>query len=217
MATSERRRDRALRLARRLRSEIGTQIRVARVDNGVSLRAAAQSVGMDYSVLGRIERGEIDGVSIEQVVLACVAVGLEPSSRGNPRGDLARDAGHLRLLARFRARLPASTDWHTEVPIPLPGDLRALDGRFSIGRSLIGVEAETHLGDLQAIGRRSLLKKRDGGIDVLILLVADTRWNRDVLALHREAMRGSFPLDTREMLASVGGGRVPRADGIIVL
>jgi hypothetical protein len=172
---------------------------------------------MDYSTFGRIERGVIEGVSIEQVTLACVAVGLEPTFRAFPRGDPPRDAGHLRLLDRFRRRLPASAPWHTEVPMPIAGDLRALDGRTRLDERFVGVEAETQLTDVQAIERRVLLKKRDSGVAVLILLVADTRSNRSVLARHRESLRGSFPLDTREILAAISRGHAPVGDGIVVL
>ena len=217
MATWERRRSRGQAVARRMLREIGTQVRIARQAAGLSLRAAATTVGLDYSTLGRIERGLLPGASLEQISLACVAVGLEPSLRAFPRGDAPRDAGQLRLLARFRARLPASAVWQTEVPIPIPGDLRALDARTELEDRRIGIEAETHLGDLQAIERRALLKKRDSGIDFLILLIADTRSNRTRLGVFREEIRGAFPLDSREILAAIQRGHAPTADGIVVL
>jgi hypothetical protein len=172
---------------------------------------------MGYSTLGRIERGALAGVSVEQVALACVGVGLEPTFRAYPRGDPPRDAGHLRLLARFRARLAGGAPWQTEVPMPIPGDLRALDARTSFDDLLIGIEAETQLGDVQAIARRVLLKERDSGVDVMVLLVADTRTNRSVLAMHRDMVRGAFPLDTREVLASLTQGRAPTANGIVII
>ena len=56
---------------------------------------------------------------------------------------------------------------------------QAGDGRPR--RCLIGVEAETRLRDLQALQRRLALKRRDGGVDRVILLVADTRSNRAIL------------------------------------
>ena len=172
---------------------------------------------MDHATFGRIERGRIEGVSLTQVTLACLAVGLEPAFRAFPRGDPVRDAGHLRLLARFRARLPVSAPWETEVPMPIPGDLRALDGRTRLRGQLIGVEAEVQLRDVQAIERKVVLKKRDAGLDVLILLVADSAANRETLRMHRAALRGAFPLDTREVLASLARGDPPRADGVVIL
>lgn len=80
------------------------------------------------------------------------------------------------------------------------------------------IEAESRLGDLQATERRTLLKHRDDStIGHMFLLVAATRANRRALALGREGLRGNFPLDTREALASLGRGRCPGANGLLVL
>ncbi|HET9347069.1 MAG TPA: hypothetical protein VFO05_15355 [Candidatus Limnocylindrales bacterium] len=45
-----------------------------------------------------------------------------------------------------------------------------------------GVEAETVVDDTQALDRKLALKKRDGLVDHVILLVADTPRNRRALA-----------------------------------
>jgi len=217
MPTSERRRDRALALAAAMRRDFGGQVRTARRSHGLSLRAAAGSVGLDWSTFARIERGEVRTLSLEHVALAAAAVALAPILRSYPAGDAVRDAASLKLLARFRARLPRGAPWATEVPMPIPGDLRALDGWSRLMDSSLGVEAETQLYDLQAQTRRALLKQRDADVDVLILLVADTARNRDALRLHREALRGSFPLDTRAVLRSVSRNEPPSANGIVVL
>jgi hypothetical protein len=65
--------------------------------------------------------------------------------------------------------------------------------------------------------RRCALKMRDGGIRIVILLVADTIANRRMLALHREDLRTNFPLDTREVLLKLAAGKPPAASGIVVL
>ena len=184
---------------------------------GLSLRAAGQEVGLDHGTLSRLERHALEHVTVRQLVLACAAVGLDLSLRTFPAGDAVRDAGHLRLLARFRARLPSGRELATEVPLPIPGDRRALDGRLRLLDGAMGVEAETRLADLQAAERKALLKQRDAHLDRMVLLVADSRGNRAVLERHREDIRGSFPLDTRAILAALGAGRLPSANGIVVL
>jgi hypothetical protein len=168
-------------------------------------------------VLGRIERGELANVTLLQLALACAAVGLRLSGKAYPDGDPIRDAGQARLLRRFEARLPPGTPFRRETPIPIPGDRRGIDGTAILDRTRTGVEAETHLSDLQALERRVLQKQRDASLRVLILLVADTRHNRRVLALHREALRASFPLDTRAVMARVTQGLPPGRNGIVVL
>lgn len=218
MAARERRRDKALALAASIRREMGLQIRISRRSHSLSLRAAAASVGLDFSKLAQIERGQLVSVSVDDLApLACAAVGLAPSIRAYPAGDAVRDQASLRLLDRFRARLPANSPWETEVPMPLVGDLRGLDARTRLEGRTIGVEAETQLYDIQAQTRRALLKKRDAGLDVLILVVSDTARNRHVLREHRESLRGSFPLDTRAVLQALARGVAPASDGIVVL
>ncbi|MEZ0239226.1 MAG: hypothetical protein ACAH65_00365, partial [Chloroflexota bacterium] len=93
---------------------------------------------MDYGTFARIERGELPTVSVVQLALACGAVGLEFSGRAFPGGDPTRDAGHLRLLTRFRKLLPPSAPWRTEVPIPLAGDRRALDAWTTFDGQTVG-------------------------------------------------------------------------------
>jgi hypothetical protein len=81
----------------------------------------------------------------------------------------------------------------------------------------VAAEAETRLIDLQALERRISLKRRDSGIQVVILLVNDTLSNRRVLRAQREGLRSSFPLDGRQTLGAVRSGRRPTASGIVVL
>jgi transcriptional regulator with XRE-family HTH domain len=217
MTTRESARDRGLeRAARDIQRMLG-EIRGTRRAAGLSIREAALAVGMDASAFARLERGETQHPTVEQLALACASVGLQLETRAHPVGEPVRDAGQLRLLARFRAQLAAELPWATEVPMPTAGDLRALDGWTRADRLVIGIEAETRLGDLQALQRRAQLKKRDAGLDRLVLLVADTRSNRMVLEEHRELLRGSFPLDTRAILRAFRAAHAPTDDGIAIL
>jgi hypothetical protein len=172
---------------------------------------------MSRAALGRVERGATPSVSVRSLCLAAAAVGLEFSGRTYLAGEPIRDAGHVRLLARFRARLPAGAPWATEIPLRIPGDLRALDTRTVLDRRSIGIEAELRLADLQALERRLLLKQRDARLDVLVVLIADTRHNRAVLAATREELRGSFPLDARPILAALAAGQAPAANGLLLI
>jgi transcriptional regulator with XRE-family HTH domain len=205
-------------VARQIRAEIGTDIRDARMNAGASQQSAGASVGMSHAQFGRIERGALVTPTIEQLSLACAAVGLKLVVRAYPDGDAVRDAAQLALLRRLRALLPARTAWETEVPLPIPGDRRAWDAviRFA-ARDVAAIEAETRLRDAQAVQRRIALKKRDGGIDRVILLISDTRSNRAALAAVREDLRNQFPLDSRAVLAAIRAGHAPPADGIVLL
>ena len=78
------------------------------------------------------------------------------------------------------------------------------------------VEAETHLGDLQAIERRVGSKARDLGVAGVILLVAETRHNRAVLGLHAEVGE-RFPIGTRACLGALSTGSDPGVDCLVCL
>ena len=159
----------------------------------------------------------VHGLTIDAACRVGLAVGLRFGARLYPDGDPVRDAAQLRVLERFRSRLTASCQWRTEVPLPLAGDRRAWDAVITLHRRRAGCEAETRLGDIQALERRLALKLRDGGADVLIVVVADTAHNRGVLRAHREALRGLLPLDGRQVFAALAAGSLPNANAIVVL
>ncbi|HEX7949116.1 MAG TPA: hypothetical protein VF494_02115 [Candidatus Limnocylindrales bacterium] len=217
MATRERRKDRGREQADRISRQTGAEIRLTRRGAGVSIRAAAASVEMSETMFGRIERGRVRDVTVAQLAMASAAVGLRFNGRAFPDGGPVRDEAHTRLLQRLRDELPAGTPWRTEVPLRIAGDLRAWDAQCVLDKTAVGIEAEMRLSDLQALDRRIALKRRDGGLAVVILLVADTHANRRHLREHRNHLRSSFPLDTRAVLAALRLGRPPSASGIVLL
>ena len=183
----------------------------------LSQRAAGRSVGMSAAQFGRIERAEIEDLTLDQASRACAAVGLHLLTRAVPGADPAVDAGQLALLERFQRQLPSAAPMPREVPIRIPGDRRAWDAMLRVAGVEIGIEAETRIRDVQAVDRKCALKARDGGVRIVILVVADTAVNRRMLGLHREALRASFPLDTRQVMGALRAGRVPSASGIVIV
>jgi hypothetical protein len=209
--------DQALEDTRRVIGMIGGEIRNGRHTAGLSLRAAGRSVAMSHAQFGRIERGEMEGLTINQASRACAAVGLKLVVRIYPDSDAVLDAPQLALLERFRARIGGTGNWAREVPLPIAGDRRAWDAVVEIGGHRIAIEAEARLRDLQALERRITLKQRDGGLPIVVLVVNDTATNRAILKVHDREIRASFPLDGRAILAAIDGGRSPVANGIVLM
>lgn len=205
------------RLATRFARELGEEIRRARIANGLSQSSVGAAAGISRAQVGRIERAELSELALEQICCAGLAVGLRLGARLYPDGDAVRDEAQLRLLERFRMTLPPGTAWATEVPFPLPGDRRAWDALIRLSGRRAGCEAETRLADVQALERRLALKARDGAVDLLILVVADTAHNRAVLGREREALRSLLPLDGRDVRRALREHRLPEASGVIVL
>ena len=75
---------------------------------------------MSHAQFGRIERGALITLSIDQACRAGFAVGLRYAGRLYPDGDPVRDAGQLRLLERFVALLPALAARGPRVAVPDP-------------------------------------------------------------------------------------------------
>lgn len=186
----------------------------------MSLRDAAAASGASYSQLWRFERGELQQVNIADVGAWCAVVGLDLSLRAYPAGDPIRDRAQLALLERLRARLHPSLRWRTEVPLPIERDLRAWDADIrgtSPARWRARVEAETRIADGQALERRLTLKLRDDPHGHVILLVSETRANRQAMGRLRDGLRQTLPADTREILTALADGRDPTTSGIVIL
>ena len=131
-------------------------------------------------------------------------------------GPTVRDRAHHALLERLRARLHPSLRWRLEVPLRIPGDRRAWDAAIDGVDWWQPVEAETRLSDVQALERRINLKCRDDDVAHVLLLAADTRSNRQVLAAAGDSLRTAFPADGRAIRAALAEGRRP-GSGIILL
>jgi transcriptional regulator with XRE-family HTH domain len=180
--------------ARRTVAELTTELRRTRVDRGLSQAEVGRAVGLSGRQVCRIERGLSPDVSIVGLCRLVAVVGLELSARAYPAGEPIRDRAHVAVLGQFRGRLHRSLHWRVEVPLPVVGDLRAWDGHVSGEGWRVGVEAETRPTDLQALQRRLALKLRDGGVDALILVLADTRHNRALLQAHGDELVQRFPV-----------------------
>lgn len=167
---------------------VGAEVRLARVASGVSQESVAEACGLSRPKVGRIERGESRSLSIADLFACSMALGLDVSLRLYPGRRWNPGAGQLRLLERLRQLTHAALKWATEVPLPIAGDRRAWDAAITGRGFRIGVEAETRLSDAQALARKIALKGGDGDVTSVILLVADTRRNRELHAVVAAAL-----------------------------
>jgi hypothetical protein len=170
--------------------------------------------------VSRIERGRsprvsTERVSIERVATVLAVVGLDLGARAYPAGPPIRDVAHLRLLARFRARIGPSWRWRPEVPIGGTGDLREWDGVLVRAGQVIAIEAEIRLHDVQALFRRIAAKRRDGAADRLVLVVADIRTYREVVRAARPEFGAAFPADAWSTWPALVAGLPPPDDALV--
>jgi hypothetical protein len=209
---AERARQRAEEDDWRVRREISR----ARRGAGLSCDAVGAACGISGSAAWRIERGITRTVDLRTLACLGSVVGRDIRLQAFAAGDAIRDAGQIRLLERLRLRLHPDLGWRTEVPIPIANDRRAWDAVIRGSGWLTAVEAETVLDDLQAVERRIALKQRDGNLEQVILLVAETPRNRRALRAAPNAF-ARFRRDPRATLRALAAGRDPGSSVILIL
>ena len=103
------------------------------------------------------------------------------------------------------------------MPVGGQGDLRAWDAVLVRGTVRIGIEAETRLGDVQALLRRIELKCRDSGIERVIIVAADTRANRAAVAAAAALLGPSFSVSPSAAWAALREGRDPGGNAVLLV
>jgi transcriptional regulator with XRE-family HTH domain len=185
---------------------------------GISQATVAAAAGISRAQVGHLERAELAAPNLEHIASVAAVLGLSLRMNLYPEGEPVGDHVQLRLLRAFRERIDPSLPWRTEVALPIAGDRRAWDAVAIAPESWIGIEAISRFGAADGILRRANQKQRDDPrIGRVVLVVADTVRNRRALAVSAAAVRAEYPLDTRAILASLRGGRVPSLNGIAIL
>jgi transcriptional regulator with XRE-family HTH domain len=220
MTSRERPIDRGRRLAVADRARIGQELRTARSILGMSQASVSRSSGLSPAQVGRVERGVLPSVSVDQLARIGASVGLDIRVRAYPGADPVLDAGQVALLDRLQLRLHPGLSFRTEVPLPIVGDQRAWDaviGGLTGPAAQLPVDADTRLVDGQGQVRRVMLKLRDSGLDHVLFVVADTRHNREAVRAASSSLLADFPVSPRLALRALASGRHPGGSAIVLL
>ena len=173
--------------------------------------------GWSHTEYWKFERGLAKAISIDDISMVASVLGLELSVGLHPVGEPLRDKGHQALVTRLRLILSPAFRVLAEAPLPNFGDRRAWDLLLRLPQQLIGVEAETRIRDMQRLVRHMHERERDGGTDVTLLLLSDTRTNRDLLPELVEALGASFGAAPRVLLRSLRDGQPLPGSGVVLL
>ncbi|HET6745179.1 MAG TPA: helix-turn-helix transcriptional regulator [Candidatus Limnocylindria bacterium] len=192
------------------------EVRAARLAAGVSQATVARSIGVAKSTVSRLEAGRPPLPNFVTAARMARVVGLDLSIRCFPAAGQLRDSAHVALMSRLVQRTSPAIDCAFETPVR-PGDPRAWDIHLRSGSRTAGVAAETRIRDLQALLRREHLKRAEGRVDHLLLLVANTKHNRQVVREAGPILAKAMPLRTRAVLAALKRGELPPADGLVLL
>ena len=216
MTTRTRSLDEARRRSTRLAHELGDELRAARHVAGLTQRRVAAAIHSSQAEVSRRERGRVPGIGIDRLVAHGAALGMRASVKLWPVGGAIRDAAQARYVAAFVARIGRPWTVTLEAPMPIPGDLRAIDVRLRSADGTVAVEVITRLADLQAQLRAAQLKARDAQASRLVIVIAGTHANRRAVAGARPTIVQGYDLDARQVLLDLGAGRIPPRDALIL-
>jgi len=208
--------ERGARRGRYLVHRTASDLLNARRAAGMSQRELGRQLRISHTKIGRAERGEPGQLTIELAAAMAAVLGLQFNATLHPDGDPVRDAAHVALLARFRSRLSPDLEWRTEVQVPIEGDRRSADAVVGASGVEVLIEAETRIDDVQALEHKISAKQRDMGIGRAILLVADTRHHRALIA-HVPELRSRFPVSMRACFAALAKGLDPGGDALVII
>jgi hypothetical protein len=158
----------------------------------------------------------VEDLGVVALSRLAAAVGLDLSIRTFPAASVLRDAGQVKIMNRFTPEVGGGIPIRLEVQVA-PGDPRAFDIVLGRPPGLAAIEVLSRLRDVQAQTRAALAKQEASGIGVLILVIGGTHANRLAVREAGSALRAAFPLETRAVLASLRRGRVPSANGIVLI
>jgi hypothetical protein len=209
--------DRGSDLADRLIRQIGRELRETRRSLGLSADDVGRAANCSGSFVRRVERAEIQSVSVLALARFGAILGLDLSLRLFPGGQPLRDRSQLAMIPPFRAHLHPSLGWSSEVPFPIPGDRRAWDGMVKGPGWRYGVEFESAPGDAQSLTRRCQIKQRDGHVDGVLLVVPDTQRARAFVQTMSAVAGDTFPVASRDALSRLRRGQDPGGSAIVIV
>lgn len=194
------------------------ELALARRRAGLGQRELALKLGRSQSEISRLERlVEVDRIPFVLISEIASLLGLELGAGLHLAGDPIADKGHQALIKRFRAVLGEAWRVVAEVPLPNPGDRRTWDLVLRLPAQIVGVEAETRIRDVQRLVRHVHQRQRDGGANVVVLLLADTRANRALLPELIEALGPAYATPPRQILRALRAGQPLPGSGVVLL
>lgn len=206
----------AQRRMRRQLAELLDEVHERRLMSGATQAALGEAAGISRSLVGTMERDELEDPGIIQLARLAAAVGLDVSLRAFPSSSRLRDAGQVQLLNRLRKECHPALSWTVEAMVAT-GDPRAFDALIGTRPRAAAVEAISRLRDVQRQTRPIQSKLEASGLEACLLLVAATKANRAALREAGRHLTDAFPLDSRRALSMLRRGEVPQVGGIVVL
>jgi transcriptional regulator with XRE-family HTH domain len=219
MSTTDRLYDRGTRLGEWRLRDVAADFRHKRMELGLSQRAVARAARISRSSYSRIERGKRTSVMLMVLARIATVLGLDLVLKTYPGGAPLRDTASAGQITYVCGQVARPLRARTEVPLPQRTDhpeQRRWDVLLSGSGRRTGMEFETRLYDAQAQHGRWNLKMRDDPVDSLVVVISDTRRNREVLRTFPELFADLPRLGSSQFLAMLRDGQHPPT-GLVLL
>jgi transcriptional regulator with XRE-family HTH domain len=188
------------RQARRQSTRLGDELHELRRRAGLTQAAIGRALGVDRTLISRLERGDPRvGIRIRFGVAAVLGADLRMTAYANS-GPLIRDAAQARIVEWILAVIDRR--WRRTVEAAIPGlDRRSIDLRLDGPSRTVVCEVETRVGSLEEI-IRELHAKRDALRSSLgagpradlpihaVLVLPRTRHHQAILREHPRTIQG---------------------------
>ena len=128
--------------------------------------------------------------------------------------------GQLACGRRFDAVLSHLWQVTDETLLPGAGEQRAWDKLLRLTdatRYLVGADIESRVWDVQAIVRRTRGRERDGQVDHILIVLADTAHNRRVADELRDGLGPDYASSSRRITAALRRGERLPGSGVILI
>lgn len=197
------------------------ELRTARIVAGLTHAEIAHAIGVDRSIVTRLEHRAFEDLGIVRLSEIASVLGYEVSLGLHPIGDPVRDKGQLACGRRFNALL--SNRWRVtdETLLPGAGEQRAWDKLLRLvdatPRYLVGVDIESRVWDVQAIVRRTRARERDGQVDHILIVLADSAHNRRIVDELRSGLEPDYQAGSRALLGSLRRGERLAGSGVLLV
>jgi transcriptional regulator with XRE-family HTH domain len=201
-------------------SRMSGEVRLARLTLALSRQEVARRAGVARSTVERIEAGDA-GISVLTLTRVTMAVGLDAVLRAYPSGRVGlRDSGQMQLAEQERKL--AAPYWTPRLEVAAGNHGESADVVFLGAEEIQHHEIERRAADFQgqyraARRKQEFLASRSERPVRLVLVIEDTRKNREALRPHARLIAAELPADSRAILKSLRLGRPVGADGMLWL
>ena len=204
------------RQARRQSVRLGDELGALRRRSGLTQAAVGRALGVDRTMISRLERGDPRvGLRVRFRAAAVLGADLRLSAYVNS-GPLIRDAAQARIIEAILVWLDRR--WRRTVEAPIPGDRRSIDLRLDGPTATVMCEVETRVGSLEEI-IRELHAKRDAIRTAMasgprahlpiqaVLVLPRTRHHQAIVREHPRTIQAAFPMRSESIAGRLGRRR----------